>query len=326
MKRNGWRLWAWKGEGHSAIGMMKSNLASVRPCKDDQAANCADHAERGITVRTALETLRQAIDPFTETARGDAQVALAHIMAETRAWILAHPEASLSRSQIEDLQRRAARLRRGEPLPYVLGTWEFHSLTFAVSPEVLIPRPETEGLVEAALAWLQSHPHRRLAVDVGTGSGCIAVTLAKHTPDLRVTAIDLSAAALQVSQENARAHGVDDRITFIQGYLLEPVGGLLDLICANPPYIPSQKLRGLNVYGREPTLALDGGPDGLDLVRTLLMQIPRRLAPGGLALIEIEASQGIDAVRLANAALPHARIELLPDLAGRDRVLQIEAH
>ena len=169
---------------------------------------------------------------------------------------------------------------------------------------MLIPRPETELLVERALGWLRDHPDRRAAADVGTGSGCIAVTLARHTPDLRVAAVDRSPAALDVTRQNARAHGVDARIDFFQADLLGSVPGPFDLICANLPYIPTADVNDLAVARHEPRLALDGGPDGLDLIHRLLAQLPARLSPGGLALFEIEYRQGQSAAALAQAASP----------------------
>ena len=188
---------------------------------------------------------------------------------------------------------------------------------------MLIPRPETELLVERALGWLREHPDRRAAADVGAGSGCIAVTLARHTPDLHVAAVDRSPAALDVTRQNARAHGVDARIDFFQADLLGSVPGSFDLICANLPYIPSADVNGLAVARHEPRLALDGGPDGLDLIRRLLAQLPTRLSPGGLALFEIEYRQGQSATALAQAAIPAARVQILPDLSGLDRILEV---
>ncbi len=280
---------------------------------------------RAIPLERTLATLKQRLTPHSETPALDAQTLAMHILGRSRAWLLAHPEYIPTTDEATRLEDATARLQAGTPLPYVLGRWEFYGLPFRLTPAVLIPRPETELLVEQALAWLRRHPKRRLAVDVGTGSGCIAVTLAKHVADLRVLATDLSGAALAVARANARTHGVDQRIHFLRANLLQPLeAARIDLICANPPYIPTTTLQQLPVYQREPTLALDGGRDGLQTIRPLLTQARRHLAPAGLLLVEIEASLGKKARDLARQVFPQANIELLRDLAGRDRLLRIQ--
>ncbi len=277
------------------------------------------------TVAEALQAAFTALQPHSETARLDSQVLLAHLLQVPRTWVLIHPEARLTPSQAEALRAAQARLQRGEPLPYVLGAWEFYGRAFAVTPDVLIPRPETELLVEVALNWLDSRPQRVRAVDAGTGSGCIAVTLAAERPSLRVLAADISAAALKVARQNVQRHALSGRVRLLRADLLAPLAPRsCDLICANLPYIPTQRLRGLKVYGREPSLALDGGADGLRLIRRLLAQAQTRLAPGGLLLLEIEATQGEAALRLARRAFPAARITLRQDLSGRPRLVRVE--
>jgi len=146
-----------------------------------------------------LDQVRERLQGVSETAFLDAQVLLAHVLGRNRAWVMAHPEATLTLEQRNQLKIALERLIVGEPLPYVLGCWEFYGLEFAVTPAVLIPRPETELLVEQALVWLEQHPGRRLAADVGAGSGCIAVTLARKIPDLEVLASDISLEALRVA-------------------------------------------------------------------------------------------------------------------------------
>ncbi len=273
---------------------------------------------------SVLSQIRSRLERQSETAALDAQVLLAHILDKPRAWVLAHPEAPLSPQQAEKLARALARLENGEPLPYILGHWEFFGLDFLVTPAALIPRPETELLVERALEWLRQHPERRLTADVGAGTGCIAVALAVHIPDLRLLVCDRSLEALRVAQENVRRHGVQQRAFCLQADLLPALGRKIDLICANLPYIPSATLRSLSVARWEPTLALDGGPHGLSLIGRLLELAPLALAPGGLALLEIEATQGTAALQLARTAFPDAHVELFPDLAGRDRLISIQ--
>lgn len=266
----------------------------------------------------------------------DLQILLAHTIGKPRTWLLAHPEAVLTSEQRAAFALALARLQAGEPLPYILGHWEFYGLDFLVTPDVLIPRPETELLVETALAFSRNTQHATRILDIATGSGCIAISLAVHLPGASITATDLSPAALAVARTNAERHHVSDRIAFLHADLLETserwnVETLkrsnvptFDLLTANLPYIPTPTLLNLDVYGKEPTLALDGGPDGLDLIRRLLETAPAILAPGGLALLEIEATQGEAAATLAHQHFPAAQIRVIPDLAGLDRLIAIQ--
>lgn len=272
-----------------------------------------------------LVNLEARLLPHSESARLDAQVLLGHITGKPRAWILAHPEEKLSPIQFETYQQAAERVERGEPLPYVIGHWEFYGMEFLVTPEVLIPRPETEVLVQLAIEWLQAHPERRWTVDVGTGSGCIAIALAVKLPDLRLAATDISPGALEVARMNAERHGVAKRIDFYEADMLElQATGAFDLLCANLPYIPQHQLKDLQVSRWEPVTALNGGKEGLDLILRLLEQSANRMAAGGLMLLEIEASQGDKARSLARSAFPDAYVRLHQDLAGLDRVLEIK--
>jgi release factor glutamine methyltransferase len=288
---------------------------------------------------------------FSATASLDAQVLAAQVLGKTRSWVLAHPQARLTASQAAALETALARLEAGTPLPYLLGHWEFLGLDFFLTPAVLIPRPETELLVEQALDWLARRagqpvlgPHQGaagsvpgqrwpLAIDLGTGSGCIAVTLAHCVPELRVVATDISADALAVARVNASRYQVESRLHFLLADLLTPFAcqavsspgsAPFDLICANLPYIPTRQLHILEVYGKEPVLALDGGPDGLDLIRRLLLQARLRLAPGGCLLCEIEAGQGKAGLHLAQMTFPQAQVQLLTDLQGHDRLIQVQ--
>jgi release factor glutamine methyltransferase len=276
-----------------------------------------------------LEQTVPQLWPVSDTAELDARVLLANILDKPRTWIEAHLETQLTRSQLAAAKKALARLEAGEPLPYVLGQWEFFGLDLELTPAVLIPRPETELLVERAIKWLGGAPGRRTVADIGTGSGCIAVAIAKHIPDIKIIATDISRPALEVARRNARKHNVENRIDFVQCDLLPSHPAPLandfhfDLLCANLPYIPTRALHELPVYGREPTLALDGGADGLEIVRRLLKIAPEWLAPKGMILLEIEASQGMSAVSLAYDALDSTEIHLHRDLSGRDRLVEI---
>ncbi len=276
-----------------------------------------------LTVRDGLKEAARTLAETSETAALDAQVLLAHVTGCTRAWLLAHPDAGLDDEIRLKLDDAIERLQAGIPLPYVLGEWEFYGLSLRITPDTLIPRPETELLVEAAIKWLCAAPGRRRAADVGTGSGCISVSLAAHVADLQVTATDVSPAALVVARENAARHGVGERVTFIEGDLLAPVAHPLDLVCANLPYIPTQTLHQLAVYGKEPNLALDGGPDGLVVIRRLIGQAREKLLPGGLLLLEIEERQGEAVREMASETFTGASVQVMKDLAGRDRVVRV---
>ncbi|HEX9840661.1 MAG TPA: HemK/PrmC family methyltransferase, partial [Anaerolineales bacterium] len=177
----------------------------------------------------------------SDTPALDASVLLAHVLDKPRTWVMAHPEVTLTTQQKKQLDDSLARLERGELFPYVLGHWEFFGMDFDVTPEVLIPRPETELLVEKAIAWLQESPIRRTVADIGTGSGVIAISIAAHFPDMHVLATDISGAALEVARKNAIKFDVIHRIDFLQCDLLPyhidplPTDRHFDLICANLP-------------------------------------------------------------------------------------------
>jgi release factor glutamine methyltransferase len=274
----------------------------------------------------ALSVARRRLAPASDSPLLDAQTLLAHIMDRPRSWVQAHPEAGLSPDQDLQFETALRRLEAGEPLPYVLGRWEFFGLEFEIQPGVLIPRPETELLVERALDWLRAHSAARHFADVGAGSGCIAASLAVNINDLHGVATDISVAALQLARRNFERHGVAARVQPVCCDLLGALHGPFDLMCANLPYIPTGILKTLDVYRHEPALALDGGADGLDLIRRLLADAPRLLTRDGLLLAEIEAGEGQAALRLARSAFPRAEIALRQDLAGHDRLIEVYQH
>ncbi|MBE3037460.1 MAG: peptide chain release factor N(5)-glutamine methyltransferase [Chloroflexi bacterium] len=284
----------------------------------------------GQTVGETLDGLISRLEKTSDMPGLDAQVLLARLLDRPRSWVLAHPEAPLTGNRYTALEALVGRLEGGEPLPYIVGHWEFFGLEFEVTPDVLIPRPETELLVERAIAWLRkSEPGSRelRVMDVGTGSGCIAISLAVNVPGLSITATDISAAALKVARCNAEKMNVSGSITFLEADLFPNllIPDCFSLIVANLPYIPTNTLYKIPVYGREPTLALDGGSDGRVLIRRILTEAPDRLISGGLFLMEIEASEGPAVLSLASGAFPKARIHLHKDLAGQDRLLEIKA-
>ncbi len=252
---------------------------------------------------------------------------LAHVLGVNKTWLATHPEHTLNANQQEHLQLYMEQFASGMPLPYILGCWEFFGMEFDVSPVVLIPRPETELLVEEALAWARAHPKPAYRlIDIGTGSGAIAISMAKHLPAAQIDATDISPDALIIAHQNAKKHGLDTRILFHQTDLFPEAqsASQYDLILSNPPYIPTDILHGLDVYGREPTLALDGGPGGLEVIRRLLAASKQRAATGGLLLVEIESTLGKAVHKLAGGQFGGASIHILKDLAGHDRLLKIE--
>ncbi len=273
----------------------------------------------------SLHQLTLQLKEISETPNLDAQVLLAHILQQPRSWVLAHPENELNIPQTQTLQNAIKQLQQGLPLPYVIGHWEFFGLDLILSPDVLIPRPETEELVEYALEWLRDKKDMR-ALDMGTGSGCIPISLARNTPDLRLVAVDQSSAALSIARQNAAKHGVIEQIQFFESDLFDnlPTSQRFNVITANLPYIPTETLKTLDVYTREPSIALDGGADGLNLIRPLLADAPRYLAPEGLVLLEIDSSHGQKVLKTTKEFFLKARNELLQDLSGRDRFIRIQ--
>jgi release factor glutamine methyltransferase len=279
----------------------------------------------GTYIKQVIPTLH------TDFPELDAHILLAHVMEYPRSWLIAHLDAPLSTLQLESADRAFSRLKSGEPLPYILGHWEFFGLDFVISNDVLIPRPETELLVEKAIKWLSASSERRTVADIGTGSGIIATSIAMHVPSANILATDISRAALKVAKHNAEKFHVHHNIEFVECDLLpqssiENRKSKIDLICANLPYIPTNTLSGLKIYRKEPTLALDGGEDGLDLFRRLLDIAPAWLAPGGMILLEIEAAQGIKALNIAADKFSESSISLYQDIAGHDRLLEISIH
>lgn len=254
----------------------------------------------------------------------EAQILLEAVLNLPRTVLITHPERILSTDEVQCLESMLLRRLAGEPLPYLLGHWEFYGFDLLVSPAVLIPRPETELLVVEAISWLQKNPTRRRTADVGVGTGAITIALAASIPDLSVVATDISRPALQLARRNIKRRDLAIQVLLAQMDLLTAIRGPFDLVCANLPYIPSAALNTLPVAKTEPRLALDGGLDGLDQIRRLLTDSPRWMAAGGCMLLEIEAGQGYSAPDLAHSILPKALVQVLPDLAGLPRLLCID--
>ena len=248
-----------------------------------------------------------------DLARIDAELLAAHVLQVDRARVIAFPDWRLTASQASALEQLSERLRRREPLAYLLGEKEFYGRAFAVDESVLVPRPETERLAELAL---RRAPAEGRVLDLGTGSGCIAVTLKAERPDLAVAGADICERALAVAAGNAARHGAT--VEFARGDWLDGWRGPFHCIVCNPPYIPAGHA-DLAALCREPQLALIAGPEGLDALFRIIGQAGSRLAEGGCLLLEHGCEQG-GAVRRRLAAWGWRQIETHCDLAGRERV------
>jgi len=276
-------------------------------------------------VQTAGEALAWAAHRLAaagiESARREAEILVREAMAFRREQFLAHPETPLSPLARRTLEEFVARRGAREPLPYILGRAEFFSLTFSVTPAVLIPRPETEVLVEESVARARAIGARVIA-DVGAGSGAIAVVLARELPQARILAVDISGEALAVTRENAMRHGVAARVLALRADLVSAVRGPVQAVVANLPYIKTEDLGGLQpeVRAFEPRAALDGGYDGLAAIRRLSATVASVLTPGGFAALEIGVGQA-DAVADLLVAGGLRDVERVRDYAGMERVV-----
>lgn len=283
--------------------------------------------QRSMRISDALGSARERLKTITESPGAEAQSLLAATLGVDRVHLLTYPEQLLTPMQTNAFETLVARRASGEPLPYILGRRAFFDRDFFVNPAVLIPRPETELLLETALAFAAER-EPGIGVDVGTGSGALAVTFAAHQPGWQVCAVDVSPAALAVAQLNAHRYSVAEQVTFVEGDLLAPLiaqAVRVDLVMANLPYIPSQIAAALDVSRHEPALALDGGADGLALIRRLLDQAPALVNPGGLLLLEMQFDQGAAITALAQAALPGAQIDIIRDYTGHERIVRIRS-
>jgi release factor glutamine methyltransferase len=288
-------------------------------------------------LRTGVERLRAS---GSETPRLDAELLLANALGTDRTAVIAHPDGPVDSGVETTYSAHLARREAGEPVAYIRGFKEFYGLAFAVDSRALIPRPETERIVELAerevmnrlsVARAAGGAPLRIA-DVGTGSGTIAVALAaslrrrQSLGEVEILGTDSSAEALDLARENAVGHGVADRVRFVEVDLLPPVVSFpFDLILANLPYIPSSQVSKLPIAASfEPRRALDGGPDGLAYIGRLIERLPDALAPGGVALLEVGSDQAEAVCGVAADVRPGWRCSIEHDLAGQPRVVRLE--
>lgn len=293
---------------------------------------------------TVEELLRIGVDRLrasgSDSPRLDAELLLGKSVGLDRTRIIAYPEAPVGEAAAAAYEADLARRERGEPIAYIRGLKEFHGLAFAINSRALIPRPETERVVDLAEAEVVTRllaaprptgtPPVRVA-DVGTGAGTIAIALAvalrrrKMLDEVRILATDLDSDAIRLARENAVGHVVADRIEFVISDLLPLDGERLDVLAANLPYIPSSDIERLPVAASfEPRQALDGGSDGLEIIRALLDRVPRVLRSDGVALVEIGSDQGERLAVEVDARMPGWSCEVLPDLSGLPRVARLE--
>ena len=283
-----------------------------------------------IASRTVIDVLRLSTDYLAQHGSGsprlDAELLCAHALRLRRIDLYLQHDRPLAEPELEAARALVRRRAGGEPVAYITGVREFYNRAFAVDRSVLIPRPETETLVERAIRVLRDHGDGSEVADLGTGSGCIAVTLAAEVPSIRVVAVDSSEAALALARANAASHGVAERVTFVQGDWAGPLRAPVVLVVSNPPYVTSAELDAADrdVRDHEPHAALDGGADGLDAYRALLASLPGRVSGGGRVLLEVDPRRAAAVAGLLDATLPGARLTTHRDLAGRDRVVEAE--
>ena len=256
--------------------------------------------------------------------RRDAALLLGEVLNRDRSFMIAHPEHSVAADQLQKFREFIARRASGEPLQYITGHQEFFKLDFAVTPDVLIPRPETELIVEVALEILRPDQAARL-LDIGTGSGCLAISILKELPNPRAVATDISASALKVARRNAERHGVTDRLRLIDSDLYSAMASddVFDLLVSNPPYVPEADLKSLQPEVQyEPAVALAGGVDGLAIIRRILRDAPRFLCAGGHLIFEIGFGQS-ESVGALVGARDWQMIEIRRDLQGIPRTVVV---
>ena len=276
---------------------------------------------------TVGEMLQWAVLFLGKENRLEAELLLAHALESSRPKLLAYPEAVIDEKKAQLFKELIGALSQGEPLQYLLGRQNFMGLDFFVNSQVLIPRSDTEVLVEEAIKITQGLPKPIKILDLCTGSGAIAISLAKYIEDAQIIATDISPEALEVAEKNARHIGVIDKITFYQGDLFEPLAGnhspkTFDLIVSNPPYITTQEMEVLSIQvKKEPQLALWGGEDGLDLYRQIIPQAPQYLKEGAFLLVEIGYEQTEAVTQIYKEAGLEA-IQVLKDWSGNDRVIK----
>jgi release factor glutamine methyltransferase len=300
----------------------------------DRGAGKGENSEETSIRQLLIEATWLLQSEDLDTPRLDAELLLGHVLGLTRAQIHAHPERRLDAAELDSYHELIERRRQHEPVAYITGHKEFYGLDFYVDRRVLIPRPETELLVEKGLEIGQATSHSPTIADVGTGCGAMAISLAVHLHQAIIYALDASSEALEVAALNRRRYSVEKHVHLLQGDLLSPLPEPVDLIVANLPYVSGGEWERLprTITAYEPHSALDGGPDGLDIIRRLLAQARPHLKPQATILLEIGATQGAAVTDLARHSFnrlrtPHfsrVTVEVVQDYAGLDRMVVVE--
>jgi release factor glutamine methyltransferase len=276
-----------------------------------------------VNLRQALENAREALrDKEIEDASLEGEILLRYVLGLSRARLFSQLEGQIDAEHEKDLKKSLERRLSGEPTAYIIGIREFYGLNFIVDRRVLIPRPESELLVEKAIELAGKRKIATIA-DIGTGSGAIAVSLAVNLPGVTIYAIDISAPALEVAAKNCQTHKVADKVVLLKGDMLEPLPGPVDMIIANLPYVKTSDLTAQRTLDFEPPLALHGGVDGLDIIRVFCNQAGEKLNPDGCLLMEIGQGQAERVTALLRKAFPSALIEIKRDLAGIERMVSL---
>jgi len=303
-------------------------------CTENRTSQIVWSLDRSSDVgRALLAATRRLREVEIESAQLDAAVLLASVLGVSKAWLYAHPARPLAEPEISLYESLVRKRMCHEPVAYLVGYKPFYGLDITVDPRVLIPRPETEMLVERALAHARRMVRdglRPVAADIGTGSGAIAVALAANAPELTIYATDVSPASMEVAEKNVWRYGLGEQVHLLPGYLLDPLPEPVDIIVANLPYIATGDLATLpqQVRDFEPVLALDGGSDGCLILHALVHAMATaegraRIKPGAVALLEIGADQG-DAMRaIVSTELPGHEFTVLADYSGFDRIVVI---
>jgi release factor glutamine methyltransferase len=297
-----------------APGYSRTSMAGIPP--------------RPTPVRTVLEVVRLSTGYLRDGGGGsprlDAELLVSHALGLGRIDLYLQHERPLDGGELAAIRELLRRRARGEPVAYLTGTREFYGRAFTVSPSVLIPRPETETLVRQALAFARSRAGALLVADLGTGSGCVACTLAAELPEASVVACDVSAAALEVAAGNARTLGVAERVTVVEGGWEAGLPTGADLVISNPPYVTSTEMEALpRDVGFEPRLALDGGADGLDAYRALLPAARGRCPRLAWVGVEVDSRRAEAVAGIARSLWPGAAVSVTDDLSRRPRVVEV---
>jgi release factor glutamine methyltransferase len=276
-----------------------------------------------LTLKQALSRARDILaENSIEDAPLECELLLRHALNLSRTQLYLDLDHELRHKQEEAFWHLIKRRLDGEPTAYITGHREFYGLDFYVDHHVLIPRPESELLVETALGLAQNHPLSTIA-EVGTGCGAIAISLALSLPEAKIYATDISAAALEVAVVNCQKHGVVDKVHLLHGNMLDPLPEPVDLIIANLPYVKQSELARMGSARFEPWLALDGGLDGTERIRQVCRQVGGKLRPSGFLLLEIGQGQRSAVTAFLHTLFPNSKIEVVPDLGGIDRVVSL---